>query len=305
MDIMIIINKMIQLFIMIIVGFIIGKTKLFENQFNNQLTQLVLNITMPCLIMSSVMSSINNIQLALKDILISTLFLVVILPIVAYICIKILPFHQHQELYLFMMMYPNVGFMGFPLMQAIFGEKAILSTAIINLGFNLSLFTLGEYVMSYSKNKHSNFSMKSLLTPGVISSIGAIIIYIMHIKFPSLFVQPITLIGNMTTPLAMMIIGMTLSQYHVQTIINDYKVYFFTLFIDLLLPMIFYPAFNIFINNQMIKGISLIILAMPVANGAVLFAKKYNQDELLATKTVFISTLLSILTIPFIVYICL
>lgn len=305
MDIMIVVNQMIQLFMMMGIGFIIGKTKLFEEHFNNQLTQFVLNVTMPCLILGSVMSSLNDAQLDIQNILISTFILIVILPIVTYICIKISPIQQHRNLYIFMMMYPNVGFMGFPLIQAIFGNEAILSTAIINMGFNLSLFTLGQYVMNYSEEKRPKFTLKKLLTPGIISSIGAIIIYLFKIQFPSSIVQPLSLIGNMTTPLAMIIIGITLSQYPIWTIICDYKVYLFTIFIDLVIPILFSPLFNLLISHSMIKGISLIILAMPVANGAVLFAKTYHQDEVLATKVVFISTILSIFTIPLIIYICL
>ena len=85
----------------------------------------------------------------------------------------------------------------------------------------------------------------------------------------------------------------------------DFKVYLFVLIIDLVIPILFYPLIQIFINDAMIQGISLIILAMPVANGAVLFAKNYNQDEFLAAKTVFISTLMSIITIPILVYLLL
>ena len=303
MNIMIIVNQMIQLFIMIMIGYGMGKTSLFHSDFNQRLTQFVLNLTMPCMIIASVMSS-TTASLALSDIVKATFILVIILPIVSNLCIRFLPI-SHKGLYMFMMMFPNVGFMGFPLMKAIFGNESILSTAVINMGFNLSLFTLGVWVMNYDHMEKTKFKIRDLFSPGVIASLVALLIYAMNVSFPQVVSNPISLIGDMTTPLAMLIIGATLSQYKMKDIFLDFKVYLFVLIIDLVIPILFYPLIQIFINDAMIQGISLIILAMPVANGAVLFAKNYNQDEFLAAKTVFISTLMSIITIPILVYLLL
>lgn len=201
-----------------------------------------------------------------------------------------------------MIMYPNVGFMGFPLMQTIFGNESILSTAIINMGFNLSLFTLGKIVINYGENEIFQFHIKNLLSPGVVSSLIAIVLYIFKIYVPKVIIEPITLIGNMTTPLAMIIIGSTLASYNIKDVFLDKKMYLFTLLIDVLIPIIFWPFITLFIQDVVMRGISLIILAMPVANGAVLFAKRYHKDEFVATKAVCISTLTSIFTIPFLVY---
>lgn len=266
-----------------------------------KLTKFVLNLTMPCMIIASVMTP-QNVTIALKDIMISTILLVLVLPVFAYICIYLLPFIKHKGLYMFMMMYPNVGFMGFPLMQSIFGNESILSTAIINMSFNLSLFTLGIIVMNYGQTDRPQLQLKNLLSPGVISSLIAILIYILKIELPKVIVNPITLIGNMTTPLAMIIIGATFAVYKIRDIFSDVKVYFFTIFIDVIIPIIFYPFISAFIGDAMLQGMTLIILAMPVANGAALFAKTYGQDEFLAAKTVFISTLMAIITIPLLVY---
>ena len=226
--------------------------------------------------------------------------LVIILPVAAFLMIRRIK--TNQGLYLFMIMYPNVGFIGFPLMQSIFGSEAILATAIINMGFNLSLFTLGIVAINYGENKLTSFDLKKIFSPGVISSILAVLIYTFKLTFPYVIVEPINSIGMMTTPLAMLVIGATLSVYHLKDIFSDYTVYLFTLLIDLIIPILFYSVILLFIKDSMIRGITLIILAMPVANGAVLFARSNGQDEFLAAKTVFISTMLAIFTIPSLVY---
>ena len=217
MDIMLVVNRMIQLFVMIGVGFVVARANLIQENFNQHLTKFVLNLTMPCMIISSVISSQSH-QLALRDIMLSTILLVFILPLFAYLCIRLLSLKKHQGLYMFMMMYPNVGFIGFPLLQSIFGVESILSTAVINMGFNLSLFTLGIIVMTYGQNQRPNIDIKNLLSPGVISSLLAIFIYVLKIEMPQVIANPISLIGSMTTPLAMIIIGSTLSVYKLKDI---------------------------------------------------------------------------------------
>ena len=291
MDITVVIIQLIQLFILIGIGYLLGKTSLFRGMFVQQLTNLVLNLTMPCMILSSVMNSIDAPALPLKDIIIAMFILVIILPVAAFLMIRRIK--TNQGLYLFMIMYPNVG---------IFGSEAILATAIINMGFNLSLFTLGIVAINYGENKLTSFDLKKIFSPGVISSILAVLIYTFKLTFPYVIVEPINSIGMMTTPLAMLVIGATLSVYHLKDIFSDYTVYLFTLLIDLIIPILFYPVILLFIKDSMIRGITLIILAMPVANGAVLFARSNGQDEFLAAKTVFISTMLAIFTIPSLVY---
>ena len=239
---------------------------------------------MPCLIISSVSANKNGIPY--QDLFLSMIILIIILPIFAYLCLKISSL-KDKSLYLFMIIYPNVGFIGFPLLQSLFGKQSLLLTALINMPFNLSLFTLGMMIMSNNKS----FQIKKLITPGIIASLIAVLLYIFSISLPETLLQPIQLIGNMTTPLAMIIIGATLSKYPIKKILLDRKIYLFTIFI-------FSPLVQFLIKDTMIQAMTMIILGMPVANGAVLFAKRYQQNEFLAAKTVFLSTLLSIITIP-------
>lgn len=291
MNVYLVINKILQLFMMIVLGFNLGKMKDFDESFIDKMNRFVLNITMPCLIISSVSANKNGIPY--QDLFLSMIILIIILPIFAYLCLKISSL-KDKSLYLFMIIYPNVGFIGFPLLQSLFGKQSLLLTALINMPFNLSLFTLGMMIMSNNKS----FQIKKLITPGIIASMIAVLLYIFSISLPETLLQPIQLIGNMTTPLAMIIIGATLSKYPIKKILLDRKIYLFTIFIDLIIPMIFSPLVHFLIKDTMIQAMTMIILAMPVANGAVLFAKRYQQNEFLAAKTVFLSTLLSIITIP-------
>lgn len=127
MDIRVILMQMIQLFLVIALGYFLFKIKLLDVDLNKKLTTLLLSVTTPAMIVSSVLST--TVTQGLNDILF--VFLVgfavyLIMPILGYIIVKIMrvPLPQ-QGLYIFMTVFSNIGFMGFPVMKAIFGNEAV------------------------------------------------------------------------------------------------------------------------------------------------------------------------------------
>lgn len=297
MEISIVIVQMAELFLMIGAGFLLTKTHFFGDGFMDGMNRFVLNVTMPCLIIASVQSSSSG-SLPLRDILIVTILLVLVLPALAWLLVRVLPFHEHRSLWMFMIMYPNVGFMGFPLMKAIYGDGALLYTAIINMAFNVSLFTIGRTLMASTGEKKEPFRLKSLLNAGTVSSVAAVFLYVCRLTFPEWLLAPVGMFGDMTTPLAMMIIGSSLAAFPLKEVFGSWRMYLFVLLIDVLIPLLFIPVTGMLVQDEVVRGIGLIICAMPVANGAVLFARQYRQPELIASSAVCISTLLSIVTIP-------
>jgi Predicted permeases len=295
-------KQMIELSGLMVAGYFLEKSRLFHPVFKNDLNIFVLNVTLPCLILSSVFNSTNG-SINIHELVISVLILVILLPVAAFLCVKVIPmFKSDKGLYLFMMMYPNVGFIGFPLIKAVFGAESLMNITFINLAFNLSLFTIGILAIGYQADIREKFTWKKLLTPGVIASVAAIFVYAFHIMIPDIICEPITLIGNMTTSLAMLIIGAIAANYSLKEIFCDWKTYLFVAISDVCIPLAFFPLVKLVIADTEIQGITMIILAMPIANGAALFAKKYHCNECLGARTICISTLLSVITIPLVVF---
>jgi predicted permease len=227
-----------------------------------------------------------------------------ILPIFSYGLVKIMRIPKHQQgLYMFMTVFSNIGFMGFPVLQAIFGNESIFYAAIFNMGFNLLVYTIGVVMMSHGSENAVKFSFKSILTPGVLASVVALIIYFMNLTFPVVIVNTCSMVGNITTPIAMLLIGSTLANMPIKEVFNDFRVYPYTIIKQILLPFIAYPVLAFFIKDTYLLGITFIVISMPVANSAVLFATEYGGDIKLAAKTVFLTTLVSVVTIPSLVYI--
>lgn len=179
MDINVVINQMIQLFLILGLGYFLNKIKLFDTELNQKLNKLLLNVTTPALIIASVgsLEPSNNISEVLLVFLVAvTIF--AILPFLSYILVKIMRIPNHQKgLYMFMTIFSNIGFMGFPVMKSIFGNQAVFYTSIFNMIFNFLVFTLGVFLINYGTEKEVKPNVKNLLTPGIIASIIAIIIY--------------------------------------------------------------------------------------------------------------------------------
>lgn len=304
MDMMVIINQMIQLFLVIALGYLLNKIGIFDQVLNKKLTTLLLSVTTPAMILNSVLSNTNTAsfqEVGMVFIVVIAVF--TILPIVSYILVKVMRMPEEQQgLYMFMTVFSNIGFMGFPVLQAIFGDASVFYTAIFNMGFNLLVFTLGVVMINKGSEKQVQLHGKDVLTPGVIASLMALAIYFLKLRFPVVIVNTCSMIGSITTPIAMLLIGSTLANMPIKEVFNDVRIYPYTFIKQIILPIIAYPIVAFFIKDTYLLGITFIVIAMPVANSAVLFATEYEGDVKLAAKTVFITTLVSVVTIPTLVY---
>ncbi|HBI92130.1 MAG TPA: transporter [Terrisporobacter glycolicus] len=305
MDIGVIVNQMLVLFIVMIIGYITNKKNILDVNVNKKISSLLLNITAPALILSSVVNrdKAGDPKLVL-DIAVLAIILYAILPFLGIVLAKILKVPKEDEnLYQFMTIFSNVGFVGFPVIESIFGSEAVFFAAIINLVFNVFCYSYGIYLISES-NKLS-FDIKTLINPGIIVSIIAIIIYITNIEVPSVIKETTSMIGGITTPLAMMLIGSSLGEIPIKEVFLEKRLYPYTFIKQIIMPIIFFLILKPFVTNELILGIIIIVSAMPVATITIMFCNEYEGNISLASKTIFITTLCSVVTIPALVYILL
>ncbi|MBQ1193032.1 MAG: AEC family transporter [Lachnospiraceae bacterium] len=304
MDIQVIINIMIQLFIMIFLGYILFKTNVFDKNFNQKLTKFLLHIALPALIINSVLEqSVKPAAETVKITFFVGIAIYLILPVIGLIVAKLIRADiKKQGLYAFMMTFSNVGFMGFPVIDAIYGSTAVFYTAIINIVFNIAAFTVGVLLLRYGGGANSKINLLKLFTPGIIFSILAVFIYVFDIRFPAIVEKTIGSIGNTTTPLAMLLMGSTLATMPLRQIFNEGKVYLFSIIKQIVIPIILFPTVKYFVHDELLFGVVIILLMMPIATNAIMFAIEYNSDEKLAAKAVFLSTLMSLVTIPLIIF---
>ena len=302
MNISVIINQMLVLFMVMIIGYIANKKKILDADMDKKLSSLILNITAPALILSSVVNrSKDGDPKLVVNMFILSIILYTILPLIGILLAKILNVpEEDRNLYQFMTIFSNIGYMGFPIIQSIFGNEAVFFAAIINLVFNVFCYSYGIYLLSNS-NKLS-FDIKKLINPGIIVSIIAIMIYIINMKVLLIIKETVSMIGPITTPLAMMLIGSSLAQIPIKEVFSEKKLYLYTFLKQIVIPIIFFLILRYFVTNELILGIVIITSAMPVGTIAIMFCNEYEGNINLASKSIFITTLSSVVTVPILVY---
>ncbi len=300
MDILVILLQMIQLFLLIALGYILYLTGMLDQEMSRRLTSFVLSVTTPALILSSVLSGTGSQDTGrVLAFLLIAVIMYAVLPMIGWLTAVLMRAPREQQgLYMFMTVFGNIGYMGFPVIRAIFGDDALLYAAIFNMIFNLFLFTVGRWMMSFGTGSRTKMDPKSLISPGVLSSIAALLVYFAGIRVPEVVSGTVTMVGDMTTPLAMMLIGSSLASIPAREVFTEFRIYPFTLIKQVLIPGLAYLVLRMMVSDPMVLGVTLIMIAMPVGSIGVLFATEYKKDVKLAAKNVFLTTLLSIVTIP-------
>lgn len=312
-DMNVLVNQLIQLFLIICVGYLVFKVKVFNESVNKHLNGFVIHVTLPLMIISSVLKIENHPDSSTIILLFcASIIFFIAMPFLAFVIVKIMLktmkiVKSRQGVYMFMLIFSNVGFMGMPILQAACGENgttAVFYAAVLNIFFNISAFTYGVIMIGYGETVKTTFQIKSLLSPGILCSLLAVIIYALNIHFPSTLENVIGTIGDLTSPLAMLLVGSTLASMKISEVFNEWRVYIFSIIKQFLLPILLYPVFRICIGDDLLFNVLFIEFLMPVANIALMLATEYELDYKFVSKTIFISTVISLVTIPLVIYIC-
>lgn len=293
-------NQMIKFFLIMALGYFLFKKDFTDTTFNKRLSRILLNITLPALILNSVLAQTDRPAVSsVIYVFLTALLLYLLLPLAGILAARFFPADEKQkQLYAFMTAYSNIGFMGFPIIDALYGDTAVLYTAIFNIMFNLSCYTLGTAIMTKNSKSGAKMNIRHLVNPGFLLSFASILIYFINPSFPEIFTDTVATVGGITTPLSMLLIGSTLATSSVKEIFSDRFLYLFAAFRQILLPLMALALIHLLIKDELIRNVTSVMMLMPAANSCVMFANEYGADEKLASKSVFLTTLLSIITIP-------
>ena len=290
---------MLILLAIVIVGYVAGKLEYMGGDFDRRLSNIIIDFTCPALILSSTMGgTLPDRRLILPLLGISRLTYV-LLTAVAFGLPRFLTKKSEDHGPVgFALMFGNVGFIGYPIVGAIFGHQAIFYAAILNVVNTLAVFTIGVMLVNGGQRRML-FQPKILISSPMVAAYLAILIVTLGIdNIPDVVSQPITMIGNITVPGALLIIGSSMSRLSWRTMLGSRVVYATTAFRLLILPLLLYVIFRVIGFDSLVVNINTLIIAMPVATYGTILCLRYGRDTTLITEITFISTLLSVLTIP-------
>ncbi len=292
-------QQVIILFLLIGVGFLCGKTKLLNENAAKKMTDLVLYIVTPCVMINAFQREFNSDMLLNLGITALCSALIMTGSIFAVnIIIKDKDIARRKVLR-FGTVFSNCGFMSLPLQSAILGKDGVFYGSVFVAVFNIIIWTYGLFSMSGRK---SDLSVKKLLlNPGVLGVIAGLLLFLMSVELPSVLASPVEYLANLNTPVPMIIIGFYLAGANLKKVFSDKWAY-----VSMSLRLIFIPILSIFamyacgVRGDILVSCSIASCA-PVAATTTMFATKFKADVELSVGLVSATTLLSVATMPIII----
>lgn len=298
MDIGIIFNQVVVLFMVMFIGFYAKKKGIITDMVGKKLSELLLRITSPFLVISSF-------QLEFSQEMLHNVFIVLVFALVAHVFSilfgKVLYYKypdRVKKIMKFATVYSNCGFMGFPILSSLFGKPGVLYGSIYVAVFNVFLWTNG--VMIFKEKK--GFDLKKVITnPGFFSVIIGMLFFVFSISLPAPVSKTLEMVGSMTTPLSMLIVGAVLAEVEIKQLLYGFPLYYVTAVRLLVIPLLTLLVMKLIGVPGVIAGTCVLLVAMPVAATTTIFAEMYDGDAPFASRIVAFSTLASIVTMPLVI----
>ena len=298
MDFFAVLASILSLFIIIGIGFFARRHGLLDGDRVHKISHILVNIALPALTISSMQVPHTSQAMTLVDNTLAVAFAYYTGAfLVSLVVCHFLPATGTEKgVFQFMLVFPNVGFMGIPVAEVILGPGSLFYVILFNLPFNLMAFTLGVWLLAHEKA--GRLDPRILLTPGLAASLLGLFLFLIgyHIPYPA--DAALDWIGKATTPLAMLVVGALLATLPTARLAGDWRVYLISALRLLVFPILAFAILSRFISDRLLLLSVVLLIAMPVAANAVLLSDEYDVDATLASQGVFLSTLLCLATIP-------
>ena len=303
MDFSAVIYRIGILAIIILVGFTAVKTGYLDAKIKDSISKLIVKIVLPCLIISSISSKEieNGVIKDLFSVFLMSVFCLAILYAVGALTAKILKIPEGTaRVHKLLTCLGNVTFVGYPVITAMYGEDGFFYAIIYWLVNDLFLWTFGVFILR-SGNKKGEV-LKKMVNPNTIAFTVALLMLSFGIKLPPLIYDTVSGIGGLTTYLSMIFIGMALSDVDVRHAIKKWWILAVAPIKMIILPILFIYLFKACGIREIILGAVVLEAAMPTQTVLSILANESGADFEYAACGMFVTTLLSLLTLPFVGY---
>lgn len=294
---MILLKQMLIFFFMMLLGYYAARKGIMDDKVSKSISWIVVNIANPALIISGSLSknTISTTGMLSATALAATIFFVLILA--AELLLPLFPFFKGKlGVYKVMLVFSNIGFMGFPILAAIYGAPALMYVSVFLIPFNLLIYTYGVICMGAKKEK---VNLSRILNVGVLACIISFMISFMRIPVPDMAENTICMLSNLTAPLSMMVIGASFVHIKIKELITDGRMALFCVIRLIVIPFIGMCAIKGIISDSVLCGVCLIVLAAPAGSMSVMLTQQYDEGSIeTATKGVALTTVLSVITMP-------
>ena len=301
---LLIIGKVVSIFTIMLVGFIAYKVGVLGDDAVKPVTSILMDIACPCLIISSLYArEISDSMLSdTIAVMVGTMIFYIVSSLLTYLLVRTLKLGNKEEtgVYIAAVAATNNGFMGFPIIKALYGGDMLYLMVMSNMILNVYLMWMEPSILTIGSGKKVSAKdlLNTLKSPLVISLAIGFVMMFAHIRPTGIVDETITMIGDITIPLSMILVGARLGSVRLREIVsrNNMIVSLFAMFV--IPALVILAVHPISIIGADVKTILVIDAALPTAVFAAVIAEKYKKNSLLLSELVSLTTLMSVVTIP-------
>lgn len=300
MEVSAITESVISLFIIILVGVYGSRKKIITPEINKGLTDILIKIALPFMIVSSFMFTYDD---SIKSNVLKTFYYslgaYVIMAAASYLLL--LPVKDNKKTVLhFANIFVNTGYVGFPVLNSIFGSEGVIYGSIFNMFFVIFLWTYG--IILYKGKLEKGYLKKEIINlmfnPSIIAVAAGIVMMVFNIEIKGALLSSIKSIGNITGPISMLIVGVILSNVKIKKHLKDWTIYYGIIIKLIIIPVIIYLISLLLEDSSKAVYSVIIMTAMPASTMTSIFSESFNKEKEFAAIIVSATTLISLITVP-------
>ena len=288
--------EMLVIFFAIAMGYLANRLKIMGGEMDQKVSKLLLYITVPAMSLGSVLAreTLPPIGEILSILGIAAVFYGMEL-VFALVVPRLLGGTPGQKgVWRYGMMFPNVGFIGYPVVVALFGQDALFYAVILVLPFNMLSYSMGPLLLTGAKR----FDWKQFFTPCVVSSVLALVLALARVQLPALVGETLNFVGDMTVPLSLLLVGSLLAGLPVGKVFSSIRLWILSALRLLILPAVLALVLSVIDVSPIVKGVAIVQAAMPMAVNGSMLCLEYGGDTETMAQATFITTLSALITIP-------
>ena len=294
-------EQLVKMFFIMLLTFICYKIKLVDQNGNRSLSNLLLMVVNPLLIITVYQGTEYDPDMV-RGLLLAFVaaFLTHILGIVVSTALIRPSSGTDYSIERFNSMYSNCGFIGIPLINSVFGGNGVFYITAYMVAFNLFSWTHGVILM---EKKCSLKNMKEgVLSPMFLSTIAAVVLFFLGIRIPSVVLDSMNYVADMNTPLAMMVAGFSVAQADLGKMLRNTRIYFVSFIKLILIPLLVIGVLKLMALPDAVAVTVLIGAACPAATTGTMMAIRYRQNYTYSSELFAMTTVLSVVTIPAVIF---
>jgi len=297
-------NSLIALALCIAVGYFCKRKQIINDTHTAGMTEVLVKVAMPCAVFMSLMRPFST-ALLLESV--ATFFITGgiflaggALGIVVARMMK--ASSEERKSWRFGLTFGNIGFMGIPVITAVFGYEGLFYVAMALASFNLLTFTMGIRIFDTTGASKAGPLMIFIKNPALTGTIIGFIFFLTGLRLPAPLEGGVTLMAGMNSPLSMIVIGALMAKHPLKDTFTDIRVLPANAVKLVVIPLASLFLLRPFMPNPIMLGTIVTLMAMPPAINTAIFAQQFGGegDTMFATRLVIVGTLLCVITVPLI-----